>query len=65
MPKITVEIEWNAPNVDNWLNADNVAVALNSYFDHSPCATKVVVTAMQLEKDIINITKLLRCLDNA
>lgn len=60
MPKITVEIEWNAPNVDDWLNANNVAIALNSYFDHSPCATKVVVTTVpteQLEKDIINVDR--------
>lgn len=51
MPKITVEIEWNAPVVDNWLNADNIAVALNSYFDHSKCNTKVVVREVQEEAE--------------
>jgi len=52
MPKIIVEIEWNAPVVDDWLNADNIAVALNSYFDHSACATKIVVKEAERKRQI-------------
>lgn len=31
MPKIVVEIEWDWPEDENWLNADNIALALHSY----------------------------------
>lgn len=31
MPKIIVEIEWDYPDEQHWLNADNVAVALHDY----------------------------------
>ena len=31
MPKITVEIEWDWPDLPSWLNADNVALALHAH----------------------------------
>jgi len=31
MPKIVVRIDWDYPNEKNWLNADNIAIALRSY----------------------------------
>ena len=31
MPRITVEIEWDAPDDPLWLNADNIAIALHAY----------------------------------
>ena len=30
MPKIIVQIEWDLPDEINWLNADNIAIALKS-----------------------------------
>ena len=31
LQKITVEIEWETPDDPNWLNADNVSIALHAY----------------------------------
>ena len=31
MPKIVVEIEWDYPNGQHWLNADNIKTALGTY----------------------------------
>ena len=31
MPEITVKITWDKPKDTNWLNPDNVALALNAY----------------------------------
>ena len=31
MPRIIVQIEWDTPVEPEWLNADNVAIALHSY----------------------------------
>lgn len=39
MPKIIVEIVWDAPREPFWLNADNVALALHAYCEN----TKFVV----------------------
>ena len=31
MPKIRVEIKWDKPKDKNWLNKDNIAIALSTY----------------------------------
>ena len=31
MQKIVVEIEWDCPNEQHWLNADNIKIALSRY----------------------------------
>ena len=43
MPKIRVEIEWDWPDEDFWLNADNIAIAL-----HQVC-TKTNFTVTEIE----------------
>lgn len=43
MPKVVVEIEWNEPDEQDWLNADNVAIALHAYCKN----TKFIVYQQQ------------------
>lgn len=31
MPKIAVEIQWDEPREEHWLNADNIEIALRAY----------------------------------
>ena len=31
MPKIVVEIDWDYPDEQHWLNADNIKIALSSH----------------------------------
>ena len=35
MPKIVVVIEWDTPDDVNWLNPDNVALALHAYCENT------------------------------
>jgi len=48
MPKIAVEIEWDWPNEPEWLNADNVALALHAHCKN----TKFVVRDVELSDKV-------------
>jgi hypothetical protein len=41
MPKITVEIQWDEPEDPHWLNAENIAIALDAYCSSSTTAIVV------------------------
>ena len=45
MPKITVEIEWDWPDEPEWLNADNVALALHAHCKNTKFAVCDIKTS--------------------
>ena len=43
MPKITVEIEWDYPCVDDWVSATHVEQALQACYGNKKIPTKFLV----------------------
>ena len=52
--KITVEIGWDVPPDSNWLNADNVALALHAYYPNTKFTVENVVgPAISIDIDAV------------
>ena len=47
MPKIAVEIEWDYPDEQQWLNADNIEVALGAYYKNTYFDVVEVIDGLQ------------------
>lgn len=64
MPSLTVKIEWNEPEDEHWLNADNVAICLHAYCKNTkfkvqevdPSQTVITQTAETVTGTLIGAT---------